>query len=447
MKIMLINASALCLEDRPWHEARRRHAYAPTTLTTLAALVPPELAAEVFLVDETVDRVPDGFNDADLVGISAMTCDVVRAYELADSARKQGITVALGGYHVSFKASEAARHADSVVIGFAEESWPRLLRDFAAGCLQPRYEFPWEDRFANALPAPRRDLLNRKRYLISGTLESSRGCPNACRFCVIPSMHHRSCSTRTPDSLRNDLDNIGGQRFAFLDSNPFEDAAHCELLFSLLASYGCEWYAASSLQCIKSEAWVRSAARSGCKGLLVGFESLNQSSLCSEGKGFNKVDQYFRTIRLLHDNGIAVLGCFVFGFDRDDASVFERTVEFVDKSGIDLVLYSIYTPFPGSPALASLESDRRILHHDWRRYDGRHAVFVPSRMSADQLQQGLFYAWSKTYGIGSIIRRIAGVSPSPLFSLFGNLAFRFYRKTFLPEVTGGERSCAKKNPG
>jgi radical SAM superfamily enzyme YgiQ (UPF0313 family) len=435
MKIMLVNASALSLENRPWHEARRRHAYAPTTLTTLAALVPPELAAEVFLVDETVDRVPDGFNNADLVGISAMTCDVVRAYELADSARKQGITVVLGGYHVSFMVSEALAHADSVVVGFAEESWPRLLRDYAQGRLQPRYEFPWEQHFAKTFPVPRRDLLKRKRYLIPDSLESSRGCPNACRFCVIPSMHRRSCSTRSAESLRNDIDTIGGRRFAFLDSNPFEDAAHGDMLFSLLSSYRCEWYAASSLKCITSEAWVRSAAKSGCKGLLIGFESLNQSSLVGEGKGFNKVDRYVSTIRLLHDNGIAVLGCFVFGFDQDDASVFERTVEFVDRSGIDLVLYSIYTPFPGSPALTSLEAEGRILHRDWRRYDGRHTTFLPARMSADQLQQGLFYAWSKTYGLPSIIRRIAGVSPAPLFSLFGNLAFRFYRKTFLPEST------------
>jgi radical SAM superfamily enzyme YgiQ (UPF0313 family) len=433
MKILLVNACGLRLEDRPWQETGRKHAYAPTTLTTLAALVPPELGADVRIVDEAVDKVPDDLGGADLVGISAMTCDAPRAYELADRARQKGITVVMGGYHVTFMADEALSHADAVVVGFAEEAWPALLRDFARGTLQRRYEGPWAESFARSLPVPRRDLLNGARYIIPATLESSRGCPNGCRFCVIPAMHRRAYVSRDLTSLTADLDSIGRRRFAFLDSNPFEDPTHGGTLFARLTEQRCTWFAAASLDCIRGEEWVKRAARSGCRGLLIGFESLNHESLAGDGKGQNRVDEYKRVVSMLHDHGIAVLGCFVFGFDSDDNTVFERTVEFVDRAGIDLVLYSIYTPLPGSPALARLESEGRIVDRDWRRYDGRHAVFTPVRMSIDQLQEGLLQAWTRTYRLTSIVKRAVAASPSPFFSLVGNIAFRYYRRTFLPQ--------------
>jgi radical SAM superfamily enzyme YgiQ (UPF0313 family) len=146
---------------------------------------------------------------------------------------------------------------------------------------------------------------------------------------------------------------------------------------------------------------------------------------------------------MLHDEGIAILGCFIFGFDGEQESVFERTVEFVNKNHVDLALYSAYTPFPGTNAWSRLRAQRRILTTDWCRYDGRHIVYEPIGMTVDHLQQGIYYAWNETYKLSSIFRRVAGAATLPFIDLAVNLQFRYHRRTFLqvePEIHR-EASC------
>jgi len=433
MRILLINANALRLDDgRRWHETRAKGAYAPTTLTTLAALVPPELDAEVMLIDETIDRVPGGFGAADLVGISAMTCDVRRAYQLAARARAMKIPVVLGGYHATFMPQEAGEHADAVVKGFAEAAWPQLLRDFARGSMRPLYEADWQDAFVSHLPEPRRDLLRTKAYAMPNTIETSRGCANSCSFCVVPPMHQRRYVQRRMDRIAADIQSMPAGPVALLDANPAESPESAASLFAVLARTGRQWFAAASLKCAADRQWVKVARASGCRGLVIGFESLDSESLAGAGKTFNDVKTYGQACRTLHHEGIAILGCFIFGFDGERPPVFERTVEFVDNNRLDLALYSAYTPFPGTAAWSRLAAQRRILTTDWSRYDGRHVVFEPMGMTVDQLQEGLYYAWNETYGFRSIFKRVAGAATLPLIDLALNLRFRHYRRTFLP---------------
>jgi radical SAM superfamily enzyme YgiQ (UPF0313 family) len=433
MRILLINASALRLDDgRRWHETRGKGAYAPTTLTTLAALVPAELDAEVMLADETVDQVPADFGGADLVGVSAMTCDAQRAYQLADAVRSMKIPVVLGGYHPTFMPQEAGDHADAVVKGFAEVAWPQLLRDFARGSMRPLYEADWQDAFVSSLPVPRRDLLRRKAYAIANTLETCRGCVNACSFCVVPPMHQRRCVQRHVDQIAADIESMPAGPVALLDANPSENAEFAANLFSALAQTGRKWFSCASVKCAADRQWVRMAHASGCRGLVIGFESLEAAALARAGKTFNDVKRYGQTCRMLHDEGIAILGCFIFGFDGEDPSVFERTVEFVNKHHVDIVLYSVYTPFPGTDAWTKLNSQGRILTTDWGLYDGRHVVFKPAGMAVEELQEGFYRAWIQTYGLRSILGRVIGAATLPFVDLAVNLGFRRYRRTFLP---------------
>ncbi len=396
--------------------------------------MPRELNADVLLIDEAVDPVPADFCGADLVAISAMTCDAPRAYQLADSARAKKLPVVLGGYHASFMAHEAREHADAVVRGFAELAWPQLLRDFVRGSMKDTYALPWQDAFTSCLPIPRRDLLNRKAYTISNTLEAVRGCPNRCSFCIVPSMHEWQHVQRRLEQVAADIDSMPKGPLVLLDANPWEDEAYAARLLPLLAGTGRTWCSAASLRSAQNRRWVQAARASGCKGLVIGFESLDASSLANAGKPFNDVTHYGQTCRMLHDEGIAILGCFIFGFDGEDTSVFERTVDFVDRNRLELALYSAYTPFPGTDAWVRLNAEGRILSTDWSRYDGRHVVFRPAGMGAEELQDGLHGAWRQTYGFRSILRRVVGGSALPFTGVVANLFFRRYSRTFLPST-------------
>lgn len=399
MRVLLIGAGAPRLDDgkRP-HAQRRMPAYAPTTLTTLAALIPPELDAAVVLIDEMIDPVPADFCGADLVAISFLTCDAPGAYQLAGQARAQNIPVVLGGYHVTFMPDEALQHADSIVKGFAEAAWPQLLRDFARGSMKKTYAADWQHEFSSSLAIPRRDLLNLKGYTTRNTLESSRGCLNQCAFCIVPPMHERQYVQRNVAQLTADIDSMPAGPLALLDPNPAENEACAAKLFGLLRESGRRWYSAASLRCAQDRNWAMAARKSGCKALVIGFESLNPDVLASEGKLFNDVARYHETCRMLHDEGIAILGCFVFGLDGEDASTFDRTVEFVNKSQMDLALYSAYTPFPGTAAWARLNAEQRIISTDWSLYDGRHVVFQPAGMTVEQLQNGCTKLGEKPIG-------------------------------------------------
>jgi len=234
------------------------------------------------------------------------------------------------------------------------------------------------------------------------------------------------------DRVEADIQSMPAGGVALLDANPAESPEFAANLFAVLGRAGRKWFACASLKSAADRQWVRAARASGCRGLVIGFESLDAGSLASAGKTLNDVKLYARTCRMLHDEGIAILGCFMFGFDGEQPSVFERTVEFVNNNRVDLLLYSVYTPFPGTGAWSRLQAQKRILTADWSRYDGRHVVFEPQGMTVDQLQEGIYYAWKETYGFRSIFQRVAGAATLPLIDLVLNLKFRQYRRTFLP---------------
>jgi radical SAM superfamily enzyme YgiQ (UPF0313 family) len=168
------------------------------------------------------------------------------------------------------------------------------------------------------------------------------------------------------------------------------------------------------------------AARSGCKGLLMGLESISEQNLRQSHKGFNSPDQYGQLVERLHEHGIALQGCFVFGLDADESDVFFKTAEFAVQARIDLPRFAIVTPFPNTALYKRLESEGRILTRDWELYDGQHVVFRPARMSVSELQQGTEAAWKHAYSFGSMASRI-GYSPAPWpVKLCTNLGYRFY---------------------
>jgi radical SAM superfamily enzyme YgiQ (UPF0313 family) len=235
-----------------------------------------------------------------------------------------------------------------------------------------------------------------------------------------------------------ELQTFEGRTALFIDLSPVEDAAYAKALYRAMIPLRMRWVGLATTRIAEDPELLDLAAKSGCKGLLIGFESISQDTLQETRKGFHKAQNYGDVVKRLHDHGIGIQGCFVFGFDTDDDSVFERTVEFVDRTKIDLPRYAVLTPFPGTGYFRRMEAGGRLLHKNWSLYDVEHVVFQPQQMSPERLQEGLEWSWRQSYSWGSIGRRLTGAPWSilPLW-LSLNFGYRYYAH-HLPEKTGPE---------
>ena len=403
-----------------WKKSLR---YAPLTLTTLASLIPPEIPHEIVLMDEGIaDLDPDA--DIDLAAISAITGTAPRAYELAAHFRRRGIPVVIGGVHATLMPEEAMQHADAVVVGYAEETWPRLLRDFVAGRMQKRYDQAQDLKLEN-LPFPRRDLLPARQYTTLHTIEATRGCIHKCEFCVVPSAWGRPLQKPIGEVIA-DIRQMRPRKLIFLDLNLISDTDYAKELFRALIPLRVRWGGLATTMIAWDDELLDLAAQSGCAGLLLGFESLSDAALAETRKSFNARVDYGEVLRRIHGRGIAIQGCFVFGFDDDTTGVFERTAQFAIDAHIDLPRYAILTPFPGTPLHARLAREGRLLTTDWSYYDGQHVVYRPTKMTPEELQRGAERAWKMTYSYRSIFRRLAGARVQLPIAIPANFGYRFY---------------------
>jgi len=396
----------------------------PLTLTTLASLIPEDVPAEVTLVDEGIQDI-DLDIEADLVGITVITGTAMRAYAIAKELRARGIAVVMGGPHVTLAADDVEPHADSIVVGYAEDEWPRLLRDFVAGEMRQRYVQAADLSLANR-PRPSRHLLPRWRYVTSDVFEATRGCIHDCDFCVVPAAWGRTPLQKPVEDVVADIRAKGSQRAIFVDLNLIADKHYAAELFEALIPLKIQWYGLSTTLLCNDLPLLDLAARSGCRGLLMGLESISPGNLRPMGKAFNNPDSYANVVAELHKRQIALQGCFVFGLDEDTPDVFLRTARFAVEIGIDLPRFAVVTPFPGTALYHRLEYEGRIFTKNWELYDGQHVVFEPSKMTPEQLQWGVQAAWKYAYSWPNIARRVK-TSPTPLpVALAGNHAYRRY---------------------
>jgi len=223
-----------------------------------------------------------------------------------------------------------------------------------------------------------------------------------------------------------DIRQHGARKLIFVDLNLIADREYALQLFGALVPLKVQWYGLATVLLADDAELLESAARSGCKGLLMGLESISPQNLRASRKGFNSPEKYFRVVERLHEHGIALQGCFVFGLDHDESDVFLKTAEFAVQARIDLPRFAIVTPFPNTGLYKRLEAEGRILTRKWELYDGQHVVFQPAKMSVRELQQGAEVAWKHAYSLRSIGRRIR-YSPAPWpVKLSTNLGYRFY---------------------
>lgn len=397
---------------------------APMTGIILASLVPDELHAGITVADESIQKLP--LNERfDIVAISVLTGTSTRAYEIARHYRKMGAFVVLGGVHVTLCPDEAQEHADSIVCGYGEEMWPQLLNDYLKGRTQARYV--GGPASLQNYPTYNSNFLKRKAYLNPDVIFATRGCKGTCDFCSVPAAGFK-WDTRPVGEVIEQVKSFKGSRLAFNDVSLLEDREYSMELFTELASLKKKWGGLCTSRVADDDEMLDLMAKSGCIFLLVGIESINPGSLSSMNKGFNKPDQYKKLVQKLHERDIVLMGCFIFGTDEDNLSVFKDTVEMVDELRIDIPRYAIYTPYPGTDAFKKLESEGRLLHKRWEHYDTQHVVFQPKNMSPVQLDEGFRWAYIKSYTIKSMLKRTTALMSRFPFSFMGNLAYRIYLK-------------------
>lgn len=400
MKVKLI-LPALTEAKSPFFRPIKYSLFPPLGLATLAGYLSP--TDEVVLRDEHVETL-DLDDHPDLVVIQVYITSAHRAYELADVYRRSGAHVCLGGLHVTSLPDEAACHADTVFLGPGEDTWPRFLQDFRAGRPGKRYQST--ERTLVGVPRPRRDLIQRRLYLAPNSIVISRGCPYSCAFCYKDAFFQggRSFYTQAVDEALVEIDGLPGRHLFFLDDNLFGNPRFASSLFAGMHGMNRLWQAAATVDAVLRPNLLEQAVECGLRSVFVGFESLTPANLALQGKRQNVGRDYAQVVRRLHDLGLMVNGSFVFGMDQDDATVFDRTVDWAVSQGIETATFHILTPYPGTALYQRMTSARRMTTSNWDLYDTRHAVFRPARITVEQLEAGYWRAYRRFYSWRSILR-------------------------------------------
>lgn len=400
MRVKMI-LPALTEAKSPFFRPIKYSLFPPLGLATLAGYLRDE--DEVTLQDEHVETL-DLDDEPELVVIQAYITSAYRSYQIADHYRRRGAHVALGGLHVTSLPDEAARHADSIFLGPGEDTWPRFLEDFRAGRPRPRYQSTV--RTLQGIPRVRRDLIKRNLYLVPNSIVVSRGCPYSCDFCYKEAFFQggKGFYTQEVDAALAEIERLPGRHLYFLDDHLFGNPRFAAALFEGMQGMGRVWQAAGTVQSVLAPGLLEKAVDAGLRSLFVGFETLSPANLREQRKPQNLNRDYGQAVRRLRDLGVMVNGSFVFGMDDDDASVFDRMVEWAVGQGIETATFHILTPYPGTALCRRMESEGRLLHRRWDLYDTRHVVFRPARLSPEALEEGYHRAYREFYRWSSILR-------------------------------------------
>ena len=382
-----------------------KHVLTPTlALTSIAGSTPEEWAVSYW--DENLlqghipyERIPQ------VVGITVHLTFAKRAYEIARFYRERGSIVVLGGLHALSCPEELLPHADIIVKGEGVKIWPQVLEDIKTGDFQKIYDGRF-DRTYDSEPNPKRRILPKESFLTSTSVIATRGCSNRCDFCYLSTQGLKMpYSAKRPEQIAEEIREEGTPYTVFTDNNLAMDHQYLRRLCSALEPLEVMWNSAVTIDVTNDESLVKAMALSGCTGVFIGLESLNNQNILDANKHSPHTDDYADRVKLLHDYGINVNGSFVFGFDHDTPEVFEQTIKWVEKNKLACATFHILTPYPGTPLFKQMEREGRILHKDWEKYDTAHVVFKPRQMTTEQLQQGYDEVYRRLFSLRSIWRR------------------------------------------
>ena len=395
-----------CIGHRPGQSYIRTWQMEPLPAATLAGLTPKDV--EVCFFDDRMETIP--FDEpTDLVALSVETYTARRAYQIATEYRRRGVPVVMGGFHASLCPDEVARYAEAVVCGEAEQLWPQVIDDARHGRLQKFYRQTGRSTLAGLKPD--RAIFRGKRYLPIGLVEAGRGCHFKCNFCAVQSVFNSTQTRRPIDDILAELELLKREKklFFFVDDNITSNLAEAKEFFRALAPLGIRWVSQSSINAAHDDEFLELLARSGCQGVLIGFESLNPANLRNMNKAFNTMRGGFEgALANLRRHRIRVYGTFIFGYDGDTPDSFAETVAFAQEHALYIAAFNHLTPFPGTPLYRRLETEGRLLYESWwldERYSYNKIPFRPLGMEPETLRQNCLEARRKFYSWPSIVQR------------------------------------------
>ena len=398
MKILLVSP-CLKSEIRP-----NQFSIPQLTLSLIAAMTPQE--HEVLVCEEVYGDIINYDGDYDLIGISLMSQTCLRGYEIANEFKKLGKVVVFGGIHASAKPEEALRYGDTVVIGEAEGGlWLKVLSDVKNKTLKPFYKL---DKFPDLrhLIIPRRDLIKctSSRFDIA-PIEATRGCPYNCDFCSISRLFGKKQRHKIIRNIIREAESCPQKHLFFVDDNIALDRKFAIELFTELIPLNKTWVGQASANLSKDEELLKLAYKSGCRALLIGFESMTDAGISSYRKTLKTVEENVLAIKKLRNNGILTMVSIVFGLDTDTEAVFDITRDFLLKSKPAFLQACVMTPYPGTPVFEQLKNEGRILTDDWSKYDTKKIVVSPKNISLERLQSGYSDIRKTTYSMSSMLSR------------------------------------------
>jgi radical SAM superfamily enzyme YgiQ (UPF0313 family) len=401
-------------------------------LPILAALTPPDV--EISFTDDLLTPIDlkKPLKDVDLVGITVLTKTALRAYQIADAYRKKGVPVVLGGIHPSALPEEAKKHADAVVIGEAEEIWGHLLEDFRTKDLKAFYRQEGAID-PSKIPIPRREILPYRGYFSVDVVQATRGCPFRCEFCSVRKFFGDTYRFRPISEIVEEVRSLRHRWMMFNDDNIIGNPSYSKELLNALIPLHKKWIGQASLSGLKKTENIALLAKSGCIGLLIGFESLSKANLVRSQKYQNDPAEYREIIDGLHRFGITVWGSFIFGFDDDDPSIFDETVAFAIRAKLFSVVFALLTPYPETSLYQRVKGEGRLIQDQWwllERPEESAPFFIPKKMSGKVLRECWKNAWKEFYSLSSTLKRFQWNYPPTLINRFVYFPFQLMQRRF-----------------
>ncbi len=377
----------------------------PIPAAMIAALLPPEVERRFY--DDRVEALPYD-EPTDLVAISVETYTARRAYEIASEYRRRGVPVVMGGFHATLCPDEVERYCESIVIGEAEGVFPELVDDYRHGTPRKRYQSSERPALVHD---PDRSIFEGKGYLPIRLVEFARGCRFRCEFCAVQSYFGASHRHRPVDRVVDEVLRVRrpGQMVFFIDDNITSDIDQAKELARALMPHRIRWVSQSAIQVAHDDEALELFRASGCQGLLLGLESLEEDTLRQMNKGFNLMKGGpSQALANMRRHGLRVYGTFVFGYEHDTPERVAKVVEFACGEGLFIAAFNHITPFPGTPLYARLRDEGRLLYDAWwldREYRYNMIPFRPHGMSPAMLASECIAARRSFYSWPSILRR------------------------------------------